>query len=670
MKTKFCLGILLATLCRLAVAGTEPQLSPCEAFSYATAANDVYTDHPPHPVGCQGKQVNSSKSVGNGFYAEVYGDPQNGFVIAFRGTKEAMDWIDDLLQGLNGSESANEQFQEASRYIQQVMDVLNTCYSGAKKTITGHSLGGALAQYAATVAGADYQTVTFNPAGLLPDDADLGNAKSVVNYVHGNEILYRVVNPLLKRLKALGCPGVAAGYVGDTVPLTSGTPMNFDDLKVNCDDLAKMAAAFGAIKAGMQDWDTMSFFQKVSWLGSAADILYGAVKNDAFLKALSAIAPDVADAWQQLANEWNAVPPPNIPWWDIAGQKVWDIEHKIKLIEQADKFFQKLIASGRDLGGSGADHMLGELPDKPGHYKDDSVLGILQKECNKCILDNKCQVPIIYGGYPTVPGGCFGNLPLNDGRPADFLDMLGKMVDASGAASQDALGNASDSLSALKSFADLAKELKLPRSDALTGLGKYAGPLGDVLDILSVGGKAEEIAARCTIALASGSEQDFVNAINDGLKFAVSFIAGKGGEAAGAGLGGAGGTALGGPVGTILGGFAGGWLGEKAGTAAGEWAYDEYMKDWVTKNIGEKLFDLLCPDKDHEGGLPPTVPPGPNPTPTPTPGPNPGPTPTPAPTPGPTPTPTPNPGPGPDPVGGGVDLPGYQRDAGLKKISK
>lgn len=211
--------------------------------------------------------------------------------------------------------------------------------------------------------------------------------------------------------------------------------------------------------------------------------------------------------------------------------------------------------------------------------------------------------------YPTVPGGCFGNLPLTDGQPSNFLDLLGQMVDVVGSQStQDVLGNVSGALDVLDKFTDLSKAVNLPGASTLESIGKFTGPLGDVLQILSVAGQLAQLGQNCTTALASGSEQDFVNAINDAAKSAVSTLTSMGGSA----LGGVGGTFIGGPVGT----FVGGWLGGLAGEAAGNWAYDKYMKDWVTTNIGEKLFDLLCPQSGGGGGttsppsLPPSSPPG------------------------------------------------------------
>ncbi|MEI8039859.1 MAG: Mbeg1-like protein [Verrucomicrobiota bacterium] len=548
------------------------QPAPCDAFRYATAANDVYHDHPAHSIGCAGNEVTSNQKIGDGFYAEVYGDQNSGFIIAFRGTQESQDWIDDLLQGLKGSNALNEQFRDASDYINDVKDVLDNCFPNATKTLVGHSLGGALAQYAATLLGNGYNTVTFNPAGLLPDDANKGNAKCVYNYVHGNDILYKVVNPLLKQLKANGCASVASGYVGDTLLLTPGTPRTFPDLHVNCDDLGKMAGVLQDLNNELPSWAQGGWGQKL-WFATELPKLTEISKIKAFQQVLEAIAPEVATSWSSLSDELNAKPPETIPWWDLVTMEKWRQEHGQRLEAKATEFFAKLGAAAGSLGSSGNDHLLGEKQDEPGHYNNNSVLGLLEQQCK-----DSGGTPTVIGGYSRVPGGCFGNLPVDDQRPANFLDQVGEALKQNGDTIQHALDNYSTAADILKAF------------------GGSSGPISDVLSILSVAGKIDEIGGRCSLALASGSEQDFVNAINDGLKFALGKLAEVGGAALG--------TAIGGPIGTIIGGWLGGTLGEAA--------YDEYLKEFVTKNISETLFALLCPEMgkggDGSSSNPPTDP--------------------------------------------------------------
>jgi len=222
--------MLLVFVPRIAHAECK-QPSLCEAFDYANKASDVYKDgHFPQKIKCGDKSVDSISDVpGDGFYAEVYRltkdkDGKDGFVIAFRGTKEGQDWLDDLDQGLNGH---NLQFAQAKEYFGKVQDVLkNGDCANVPKTIVGHSLGGALAQYVAREkAGPEYTTVTFNPAGLLPGPI-IGPTiprppACVFNYANENDPLRQIVNPLLKELgkidsKKLGEEDsqIAAGYIG------------------------------------------------------------------------------------------------------------------------------------------------------------------------------------------------------------------------------------------------------------------------------------------------------------------------------------------------------------------------------------------------------------------------------------------------------------------------
>ena len=150
--------LLFLVACAAQLEGAKcPQPTDCQAFEYAKKASDAYTDHqPPDIKGCDTASaclanVQGFRKIGNGFYAEVTGDDKSGFVIAFRGTKEGQDIIDEIDQGLNGQ---NEQFAEAMDYFEQVKTVFDDCHANAKpKTIVGHSLGGALAQYAAGIAG-------------------------------------------------------------------------------------------------------------------------------------------------------------------------------------------------------------------------------------------------------------------------------------------------------------------------------------------------------------------------------------------------------------------------------------------------------------------------------------------------------------------------------------
>lgn len=113
----------------------------------------------------------------NGFYAAAYRDSATGkIVVAFRGTDGATDVFGADVALATGS--WHPQFDEAINFIKAIADDPRLQYNGnleALKSdllVTGHSLGGALAQLTARLYGLD--GATFDPAGayrqtLLPE---------------------------------------------------------------------------------------------------------------------------------------------------------------------------------------------------------------------------------------------------------------------------------------------------------------------------------------------------------------------------------------------------------------------------------------------------------------------------------------------------------------------
>lgn len=100
---------------------------------------------------------------GSGFQAELYYNPETGgLTVAFRGSekKELADWGTDILQAA-GSETT--QYEAAARLLASVLDAFP-----GHVDVTGHSLGGGLAQYAmaANDLHGRVDGYTFNSAGL------------------------------------------------------------------------------------------------------------------------------------------------------------------------------------------------------------------------------------------------------------------------------------------------------------------------------------------------------------------------------------------------------------------------------------------------------------------------------------------------------------------------
>jgi len=137
----------------------------------ASLADSVYQDH-----GAPPGYTRLSDDPGNlpprlrkfkfhdstsGFDAALYRAPQGGLVIAYRGTEKTKlnDWTTDLEQAA-GFQS--DQYDEAVDLAKRVQ----ASYPGESVEITGHSLGGGLAQVGSAATG--YSATTFNAAGINP----------------------------------------------------------------------------------------------------------------------------------------------------------------------------------------------------------------------------------------------------------------------------------------------------------------------------------------------------------------------------------------------------------------------------------------------------------------------------------------------------------------------
>lgn len=92
-----------------------------------------------------------------GFYAQLY-EKDGQYVLAFRGTQEGSDILEDGVQGIGISSS---QYNQAAELAQKIKE---NQYTSNNTVITGHSLGGGLAAIAGGVTG--YPTYTYNSAGV------------------------------------------------------------------------------------------------------------------------------------------------------------------------------------------------------------------------------------------------------------------------------------------------------------------------------------------------------------------------------------------------------------------------------------------------------------------------------------------------------------------------
>ncbi|MES2671300.1 MAG: XVIPCD domain-containing protein [Pseudomonadota bacterium] len=130
----------------------------------------------------------------SGFDADIYGDGQGRYVLAFRGTDAGKDWGTNLGQGL-GFETA--QYNQAVMLSRQAKVAF-----GDELVITGHSLGGGLAAVGA--AATDTPAVTFNAAGVKDKTLErIGLDASAVKEeaTHGQIRRYAVDNEILTGLQ-------------------------------------------------------------------------------------------------------------------------------------------------------------------------------------------------------------------------------------------------------------------------------------------------------------------------------------------------------------------------------------------------------------------------------------------------------------------------------------
>jgi len=92
-----------------------------------------------------------------GFYAQLY-KKDNQYVLAYRGTQETPDIVEDGLQGVGIS------VDQYNKSVTLARELKRSLPPGQEVTITGHSLGGGLAAIGAGSTG--YPTYTYNAAGV------------------------------------------------------------------------------------------------------------------------------------------------------------------------------------------------------------------------------------------------------------------------------------------------------------------------------------------------------------------------------------------------------------------------------------------------------------------------------------------------------------------------
>ena len=94
--------------------------------------------------------VEQTNEDGGGFSGTVFKNTEtNEYVITFRGSNDAQDYRDDLIMGATSTgllgDVTNKQFSQAFAFASEQIARIQAQNPDAKISITGHSLGGALA---------------------------------------------------------------------------------------------------------------------------------------------------------------------------------------------------------------------------------------------------------------------------------------------------------------------------------------------------------------------------------------------------------------------------------------------------------------------------------------------------------------------------------------------
>ncbi len=128
------------------------------------------------------KEKGKGKEKGNGFYASVITNGDD-IVIAFRGTQinKVNDVANDIL--MVGSKMPSQ-----AKNALELYDVVKAKYPNRKIYLTGHSLGGSLAQIVAGY-NKDVCAATFNPYGTKQIIGAIPCETNIVNYCNPADLL-------------------------------------------------------------------------------------------------------------------------------------------------------------------------------------------------------------------------------------------------------------------------------------------------------------------------------------------------------------------------------------------------------------------------------------------------------------------------------------------------
>ena len=151
-------------------------LDICDYMNLGFTANDDKGIQEPWTCVSEGSELeNNSDSQ---FFGKVYANPETEeLIIAFCGTNSLDDFATDDVQMIKGE--VPEQYKDALKLYNSYANDEN--FKDYKITITGHSLGGALAQLVSSTEGVEAdKTITFNAFGAYNI---FNNGKNEYNFV-------------------------------------------------------------------------------------------------------------------------------------------------------------------------------------------------------------------------------------------------------------------------------------------------------------------------------------------------------------------------------------------------------------------------------------------------------------------------------------------------------
>ncbi|MGH8080739.1 MAG: hypothetical protein ACREP7_09195 [Lysobacter sp.] len=185
----------------------------------------------------------SLENSDTGFRAGIYTDGNGKYVVAYAGSNDLQDWINNARQGIGWDSKQYDQAVQLAQDAQQAF--------GENMVIAGHSLGGGLAATAALAT--DTTAVTFNASGVHDDTLrglglDPGTVKNdaengqIRRYNVGGEILTAAQEdvPLLNKIP---------DAPGHEITLKDPHPPKAPDFTWNPIEMAKRTAEYVADKA-------------------------------------------------------------------------------------------------------------------------------------------------------------------------------------------------------------------------------------------------------------------------------------------------------------------------------------------------------------------------------------------------------------------------------------